>query len=215
MSNVKDSILEFLRFVDYKHQNNQLASWYRNLIAPSPELKKQLVETDPELAQRCFYLFRDRELGEIFIGIYKNDPSRHHSAYHISVELGYIGRRIGYLAGRIQRSHSPRSRENLTQSLAAVLRKYSAEADEIPEIRERFQKYPIERRLGLESLTEVSGLKDVIRLLKDFDDKDDIGRWDNFVVSVLADVDTKEDDDSNLENWWDDVVRLVENSKEG
>ncbi len=70
-----------------QHGGNDNHNFY-SLIKNDTGKKRQLVENNPEVAQRMFYVFGDREIGELFVARYSEDPVRHHSAYHISVDLG-------------------------------------------------------------------------------------------------------------------------------
>jgi len=63
-------------------------------IYGSKELKKQLVEEKPELAEQLYYRWRDtgeQEIGWFFAERYNGDEQHGASAYHIGIELGVPG----------------------------------------------------------------------------------------------------------------------------
>jgi hypothetical protein len=63
-------------------------------VYESRELKKQLVEENPRLAEELYYRWRDsgeQEIGWFFAEKYNGDEQYGASAYHIGMELGVPG----------------------------------------------------------------------------------------------------------------------------
>lgn len=63
-------------------------------IYESKELKRQLVEENPKLAEDLYYRWRDsgeKEIGRLFALKYNGHEEHGASAYHIANELGILG----------------------------------------------------------------------------------------------------------------------------
>lgn len=69
--------------------NGKKYSWA--LVGCIEELKKLLVETEPEQAIRIYHQVQDRELGTMFVEEYKNSKNHGGAAYHMALELGILG----------------------------------------------------------------------------------------------------------------------------
>ena len=50
--------------------------------------RRRLVKDDPLFVDRAFTIFRDAQLGRLFVDEYADSQDFHHTAYFISVELG-------------------------------------------------------------------------------------------------------------------------------
>lgn len=77
-STVGDSILPF---------------YFHLLLRGTLQEKMRAVRERPDLVERCFTLFHDRELGQLYVDQYGDSGERHHTAYFISAELGVPIRR--------------------------------------------------------------------------------------------------------------------------
>lgn len=67
---------------------NTLTSWYEQEIKPNPKAKLALVEQNPSLAERVFFVFKDTELGQIYVNKWAQDAVKQHAAYFIAREIG-------------------------------------------------------------------------------------------------------------------------------
>lgn len=67
---------------------NTLTSWYTQEIKPNSKAKLALVEQNPALAERVFFVFRDTELGQMYVNKWSQDAVKQHAAYFIARELG-------------------------------------------------------------------------------------------------------------------------------
>jgi hypothetical protein len=66
----------------------------RQTIYENNELKRQLVEENPRLAENLYYQWRDageQEIGRLFALKYNGHEEHGASAYHIANELGILG----------------------------------------------------------------------------------------------------------------------------
>ena len=57
-------------------------------IKGHPRKRQNMVRETPDLAMRVFHIFHDPVIGIEFVKMYQDSDDYHHSAYHISVELG-------------------------------------------------------------------------------------------------------------------------------
>ena len=65
---------------------NKFYEFYESIRKDSSK-KERLVMDDPDLAFRIFNIFRDKEIGRLFIRLHSQSPQHHHTAYFVSVEL--------------------------------------------------------------------------------------------------------------------------------
>ena len=65
---------------------NKLHEFYETIKADSSKKARVLID-DPDLAFRLFNIFRDKEIGRLFIKLHSQDPQNNHTAYFVSVEL--------------------------------------------------------------------------------------------------------------------------------
>ncbi|MEK6909097.1 MAG: hypothetical protein AABX23_03540 [Nanoarchaeota archaeon] len=86
--NKKNYEKEINDFIKYHQERggNQFVKDYISEIVRSRKMKKDIVSENPELAQRIFQLFRDTEIGEMFVKKYA-EGEYHHTAYFISLEI--------------------------------------------------------------------------------------------------------------------------------
>ncbi len=95
-------------------KNNEFSSWYYQRIKRDVEKKIRLVEENPILALRTFNIFRDKELGAIFIDKYKDHPQLSHVAYHIAKDL----------KDKFEREYLEKQRHEIDGPLYMCIREY-------------------------------------------------------------------------------------------
>lgn len=66
-----------------------IVPFYLKLLLHSTlQEKMRAIREHPDLVERIFTLFHDRELGQLYVNYYGDSRDKHHTAYFISVELG-------------------------------------------------------------------------------------------------------------------------------
>ncbi|MFC1686298.1 hypothetical protein ACFLZZ_04755 [Nanoarchaeota archaeon] len=84
----KKEVVDHSGFHDYNPlEESKFSGWYNKVLKRDTQLKKDLVETNPYLAERVVNIFKDLEVGRLYVKKYENDEHRHHSAYFISLKI--------------------------------------------------------------------------------------------------------------------------------
>ncbi len=89
----EEKILALQRYASVLQKDNGdhdpiLPFYLHLLLHGTPQEKMRAAREHPDLVERCFTLFHDRELGQLYVNHYGASKDRHHTAYFISVELG-------------------------------------------------------------------------------------------------------------------------------